>query len=67
MTTFAPRLAGPNWAATNPAADETEGISAMSELSAPISLATADRAAPAARSPRLKSKPTLVQSSMSSW
>jgi hypothetical protein len=65
MTMFSPRRPGPNWAATNPAADETDGISAMSELSAPISAATADRAAPAARSPRLKSKPVRAQSSIS--
>jgi hypothetical protein len=42
-------------------------MSAMSALPAPISVATAVRAASAARSPRLKSKPVLVQSSMSWW
>ena len=64
---LSPGLAGPNWAATSPAADDTEGISAMSEASAPISLATADRALPAACSPRLKSGPVAVHWSMNSW
>ena len=48
-----PGPAAPNWAATSPAAEDTDGISAISAASAPISLATADRAAPAACSPRL--------------
>ena len=65
MTTFSPRAAGPNWAATSPAADETEGISATSRA------VGADQPSPppivpssAACSPRLKSKPSAVQSSI---
>ena len=48
ITMLSPGSAGPNWAATSPAADDTEGISAISAGSAPISLATAERAWPAA-------------------
>src|SRR5947208_12999244 len=33
MTTFWPRAAGPNWAATSPAAEDTAGIRAMFEAS----------------------------------
>ena len=53
ITMLWPGPAAPNWAATSPAAEDTDGISAISAASAPISLATADRAAPAACSPRL--------------
>ncbi|MGH3175308.1 MAG: hypothetical protein ACRDPF_15755 [Streptosporangiaceae bacterium] len=52
MTMLSPGPAGPNWAATSPAADDTDGISAMSRASAPVSLATDDRASPAACSPQ---------------
>ena len=52
ITTLWPWTAGPNCAATSPAAEDTEGINATSEASAPISLATADRASLAAASPR---------------
>ena len=52
ITMLWPGEAGPNWAATNPAAADTAGMSAMSQRSAPIRCATDDRADSAAASPR---------------
>ena len=60
MTTFSPCPAMSSWAATSPAADDTEGISARSAGSAPISRGhAAGRSRPARRGrSRGRSRPT---------
>lgn len=56
-----------SWAAASPAADDTEGRSARSAGSAPISRAAAERASLAACSLRVQSSPCAAHSSTSAW